>query len=254
MTASDEHGLLGGRVRLVQPRDGLRATTDTVLLPAAVPARAGETVLDVGCGTGGAALCLAARVPGCTVVGIDRDAALVRFARQGARRSGLADRATFHTFAVGTPWPTDLGPFDHVMTNPPFNRPRGTAAPASARRKRAMVENPTFALDAWIAACLEPLRPRGSLTTIVRADRLGDVLAVFRGRAGSAVVWPIWPKACQPAKRVLVMARKGLRGPLALGAGLVLHDGDGRYAASAEAVLRHAHPIVLDDRITRRQD
>jgi len=254
VTDAEEHGLLGGRVRLVQPRDGLRATTDTVLLAAAVPARVGDTVLDVGCGTGGAALCLAARVPECRVVGVDRETALVRYARQGARRSGLADRATFHILALGRPWPADLGPFDHVLTNPPYNRLRSMAAPASTRRGRAMVEDPSLTLDAWIVACLERLRPRGSLTMIVRTDRLGDVLAVHQGRVGSVVIWPIWPKAGQPAKRMLVAARKGRRGPLVLGPGLVLHDSDGRYSAEAEAVLRHAHPIVLDGRTTQRQD
>ncbi|MEL6264223.1 MAG: methyltransferase, partial [Pseudomonadota bacterium] len=56
--------LLGGRVGLTQPRQGYRAATDPVLLAAAVPAAAGETVLELGIGAGAAVLCLAARVPG----------------------------------------------------------------------------------------------------------------------------------------------------------------------------------------------
>jgi tRNA1Val (adenine37-N6)-methyltransferase len=56
-------GFLGGRLALLQPRDGYRAGTDPVLLAAFVPAREGESVLDLGCGAGTAALCLAARVP-----------------------------------------------------------------------------------------------------------------------------------------------------------------------------------------------
>ena len=34
-------GFLGGRLAILQPRDGYRAATDPVLLAAAVPARAG---------------------------------------------------------------------------------------------------------------------------------------------------------------------------------------------------------------------
>ena len=40
--------LLGGRVRLLQPKNGLRAAIDPVFLAASVPARSGDCVLDVG--------------------------------------------------------------------------------------------------------------------------------------------------------------------------------------------------------------
>ena|GEM_PF-4880497 len=56
--------LLGGRVVCMQPVDGFRVAIDPVLLAAAVPAQAGERVLDAGTGTGAAALCLGARVDG----------------------------------------------------------------------------------------------------------------------------------------------------------------------------------------------
>jgi tRNA1(Val) A37 N6-methylase TrmN6 len=68
--ALTEDTLLGGRVRLRQPASGYRVAIDPVLLAAAVPAVSGETALDIGCGTGAAALCLAVRVPGVRVIGI----------------------------------------------------------------------------------------------------------------------------------------------------------------------------------------
>ena len=58
-----EDRLLGGRVRLIQPLSGYRAATDPVLLAAAVAARPGERVLDLGCGDGASSFCLAERVP-----------------------------------------------------------------------------------------------------------------------------------------------------------------------------------------------
>ena len=57
-----EDKLLDGRVTLLQPRKGYRVAIDPVLLAAAVPARLGDHVLDLGSGTGAASLCLAARL------------------------------------------------------------------------------------------------------------------------------------------------------------------------------------------------
>ena len=48
---------LGGRITVWQPRTGFRSGMDAVFLAAAVPARAGDTVLDLGCGAGAAARC-----------------------------------------------------------------------------------------------------------------------------------------------------------------------------------------------------
>ena len=51
-----QNAFLGGLVRLWQPRRGYRAGADPVLLAAAVPARGGQSVLDLGCGAGAAVL------------------------------------------------------------------------------------------------------------------------------------------------------------------------------------------------------
>ncbi|MEL6434627.1 MAG: methyltransferase, partial [Pseudomonadota bacterium] len=53
---------LGGRLQLLQPRAGYRAGIDPVLLAASVEARKGQSILDLGCGVGTAALCIGRRV------------------------------------------------------------------------------------------------------------------------------------------------------------------------------------------------
>lgn len=90
-----EDALLGGRVRLVQPAEGYRAAIDPVFLAAAVPAAAGEAVLDVGAGAGAAALCLAARVADVRVCGVEVAPDLVRLAVGNAGLNGLGGRVEF---------------------------------------------------------------------------------------------------------------------------------------------------------------
>ena len=77
-----EDAFLDGRARLLQPRKGYRAATDPVFLAAAVAARPGDWVLDIGCGAGAAAACLAARVPGLKLHGLELQPPYAALARR----------------------------------------------------------------------------------------------------------------------------------------------------------------------------
>jgi tRNA1(Val) A37 N6-methylase TrmN6 len=61
---------LDGRVKVWQPESGLRSGLDAVMLAAAVPARSGQSALELGAGVGTASLCLLKRVPELTVTGV----------------------------------------------------------------------------------------------------------------------------------------------------------------------------------------
>lgn len=238
--------LLGGRVRLLQPEKGYRVAIDPVLLAAAVDASPGQTVLDVGCGTGAAALCLATRLRGISVVGIDVQDELVELARANAEANGLADRVTFLGGDIHDP-PIELAPnsFDQVMTNPPFGVPGRERIPPDASKARASVED-AMGLEGWLRFCLRILRPKGRVTLVHRADRLDEILAALRREAGEIVVFPLWPgPPTAPAKRVIIRARKAVRGPLRIAPGLVLHGSKGAYTPEAEAVLRHGEALNL---------
>jgi tRNA1(Val) A37 N6-methylase TrmN6 len=250
MTAplSDDR-LLGGRVALLQPRAGFRAAIDPLFLAAAVPAVAGERVLELGTGSGAAALCLARRVAGVEVVGIDIDAGLIAIAQQNARRNGLADRVCFVAADLALPpfGPQGARSFQHVMLNPPFVRDATGRPPPDAGRRRATIEQ-TIDLDAWIDAAARLVAARGWVTLVHRADRLADILSAMRGRLGALAIFPLWPggRRSQAAKRVLVQGRLGSSAPLRLCPGLNLHRPDGRFTDAAEAILRHAEPLRWD--------
>ncbi len=248
-TAIPEHltddRLLGGRVRLQQPASGFRASIDAVLLAAAVPAGEGDSVLDVGCGVGAAALCLAARVEGAQITGIEADRTLVRLAADNAAATGVGPRARFYLGDLASP-PIRLSPasFDHVMANPPF-APEGTGRmPRDPGRAQAMVEG-GVRLAGWLEFCLKMVKSGGSVTVIQRTDRLAELLAGLSGRLGGLIVLPLWPGEGKAAKRVIVAGRKGSAAPLALWRGLVVHRPDGAYTTEAEAILRDGEPLDL---------
>lgn len=236
-----DDGFLGGRLRVLQPKTGYRAATDPVLLAAAVPAETGEEVLELGCGAGVAALCLAARVTGLRIAGLERQVDYAALARENTARNDLQLTVVEGDLARMPP-ELRARSFDHVLANPPYYPADGTPARDPGRAAALREETP---LAAWIDAAARRLRPGGWLTMIAGADRLPDLLAGCGGRLGSISVLPLAPRAGRAAGRVIVQARKGGRAAFRLLAPLVLHEGaahDGdrdSFTPEATAILRH---------------
>lgn len=242
-SGTTEDRLLGGRVLLRQPRRGLRAGLDAVLLAAGVPARPGERVLEAGCGSGAAMLCLSARVPGLALIGVERDPALADLAATNAAANGLgADRVALHKADVrDLALARALPPCDHAFANPPY-WPGGSAPPDPARR--GATHEAGADLADWARFLAAALRPRGSLSLILPAARLeAGMAALAAAGCGGVRLVCLWPKAGEPARRVFLQARRGGRGPARIGPGFTLHEADGRFTAAAEAVLRNAAPL-----------
>jgi tRNA1(Val) A37 N6-methylase TrmN6 len=240
-----EDALLGGRVRLRQPVDGARASIDPVFLAAAVAVDPGELVLDIGCGTGAAMLCVAAREPQCRVVGLERQRELVRIAGDNLILNGMETRVSVMVGDLLQPPPRiSAGAFDHVIANPPYLERGSGNPPPNPGRAEATIEGDAALAD-WIRFALTMVKPKGTVTLIHRADRIDAVLGHLYGRAGEVVVYPLWPGLGKPATRILVRARKQVAGPARLAVGMVLHEVDGRFTQPAEAILRGGEALAL---------
>lgn len=239
--AHTDDTLLEGHIKLRQPAYGYRAAIDPIFLAAALPATA-KQALELGCGAGAASLCALARLSDIAIVGVEIDAPSAELARFNAGANGFAPRFRVETCDLRSF--ADTG-FDLVFANPPYLQARRSTLSSDPHRRRSNHEGDAD-LAAWIDAALRCVCDGGTLVFVQRADRLDDVLAGLRGRAGDCVVFPLWPRAGTPAKRVLVRARKGIATPLRLAAGLVLHAADGRYTPEADAVLRGRAGLALD--------
>lgn len=237
--------LLDGRITLLQPASGYRAAIDPVLLAAAVPAVSpDQAVLDVGCGGGAATLCYAERVPAARITGLELQPLRAQEARENVRINMMSERVEILIGSLLHP-PPELTPgsFAEVFANPPYLPQSRADRRASPNDAIETVEGDAKLAD-WIAFCTEMATPKGGITLVHRADRLDEIVALLRERAGGIVVFPLWPRAADggapvEAKRVLIHARKGSKAPLRLTGGMVLHDGDDGYTHAAEAVLRH---------------
>jgi tRNA1(Val) A37 N6-methylase TrmN6 len=242
-----EDAVLGGRLRLRQPRRGHRVGHDAILLAAATAAQAGEQAVDLGSGVGAAGLALAARVRGLKVALVEIDPHLCALAAENIAlnrlegrvrvvRGDAEDAAGLAGLLAGT--------IDRVLMNPPFNDGRRTQASPDPRRRLAHSAGADL-LPRWVATAASLLKPSGVVTLIWRADGLSDVRLALREQFGAVAVLPVLPREDAAAIRVLVRAVKDGRGEDREYAALVLNDAQNRPTAAAEAVLRGAGTLSL---------
>lgn len=242
-----DDGFLGGALHMLQPKRGYRAGLEAVFLAAAVPAGPGDDALEAGCGVGVASLCFAHRVGGARITGVELEPELVELANENARRNGLSDRSTFMASDIrgGTDGSAiEQNSRSHVFANPPF------FTSGSARRSDDALKNRAHIcerrdLDAWIRFLVSIARPGGTVTLIYRAEGLGDLLRHLHRRVGDCHILPLYPRAAQPASRVIIQGIKGSKAPTTLLRGLVLHGkGDG-FTPEVQAVLRHGEALPI---------
>ncbi len=233
MTQTTEGSLLGGKIRYWQFKSGHRTGFEPVLLASCVNARAGELVLEAGTGAGAALLCLGHRVSGITGIGIEIDENLAKLANKNFRINDLKHISCVTADAAQPPFPAI---FDHIMGNPPWFDPAGTSSPDAARARAHHA--PAGLLKAWITNLTHCLKPRGSLTLILPAASLSAAASALSANAhGGITIIPLWPRAGQPAKMIIITARRASRAADQLLPGLILHDEAG-ITAPAQAILQ----------------
>jgi tRNA1(Val) A37 N6-methylase TrmN6 len=235
MMSSTRDTVYQGRVALVQPEAGFRAGFDSLALAAALPLIGPGAALELGCGSGGALLPAAFRLPDTTFTAVEQDAGTAALAREGVEVNGFGARVTIATGEASV-WVRDHeNRFDLVFANPPYFEPGKISAPGEGKAE-AYIESLT--LDGWIKAMLFAAKPRAPIVLIHRAAELARLLAQLDKQAGEITVLPIASKLGEPARRVLIRARKGLkRGPLTLLAPLVSHDAGGTRTPAAQAIV-----------------
>lgn len=247
-----DDAFLGGKLQILQPKAGPRAAIDAIFLAATCPAQEGrgERVLEAGGGCGIVSLALASRVQDATAVSVEIAPELVEMGRANARRNGFGERVRMVCGDAAAPVSRLASPgltpesFHHVMANPPFYAAGSVRSSALAATRRAYMAEPGE-LELWIKFLAAFAMPKATITLIHRPQALPELLDCLGRRFGNLVIFPMFPRAGEPAGRVLVQGVKASRAPLRLARGIVLHREDGRFTDAAEAVLRHGEALPL---------
>jgi release factor glutamine methyltransferase len=150
-------------------------------------------VLDIGTGSGALLLALLSELCAATGVATDKSIDALKLARSNARRLGLGERSTF----VACNFTDALhGPFDLVVSNPPYIA--SAEIPALAPEVRD--HDPMLALDggedglaayrAIAGDALRLLSPRGRLVVELGQDQAASVSEILRA-AGLMIETPV---------------------------------------------------------------
>ena len=165
-----------------------RPDTETVVeaaldsLPSGLKREAALRLADLGTGSGAILLALLSELAGAFGIGTDLSEAALQVARSNARRLGLAPRAGFLACDYGAAL---AGPFDLIVSNPPYIRSAEIALldiEVRDHEPRAALDGGADGLDAYRAIVPQARRllaPGGVLVMEVGAGHSGAVEALI---------------------------------------------------------------------------
>ncbi len=238
MTDYSEDYLLDKQIKILQPLDGYRASSDAVLLSSLVhTVKKGDKILDIGSGTGAISLCLSHRFPQAAITGLEIQPRLAELSNMSASINNF-NNLHYINCDIRHPQSAWFNAYDHVITNPPY---AADDMPSPNLSKLQAHNFQHFSLPEWLNLALKCLRPLGRIYTVNRAEAIDDILSVFHGKAGAISIIPLYSKSGQQAKRVLVCARKGDKTPSRILPPLIVHQPNGEYTELAHNLLRKGY-------------
>lgn len=232
-----EDYLLDKQIKIFQPKNGYRASSDAVLLAAAAQKIAAkDKILDIGSGTGAISLCLAERfrLQSPQIIGIELQQELTTLANLSAKENGFTNLKYINAdiFNSGL----EFCSFNHVFSNPPYFTPN---MPTSPLKGKATAHNFNGVnLNEWINICIKMLCPQGYFYMINRAEALQEILSSIGTKLGEISIFPIYSKKEQCAKRIIIQAKKDSKAPLQIMPPLFVHNENGEYTPRAQEILR----------------
>jgi len=230
--------ILGGRIRVIQPRKGYRFSVDSILLARFVPVRSRDRVLELGAGTGVISLAIAALHQPREIVAIEIQPELVAMIRRSAELNSLDSiRAVAADLRKLNDAKVPREGFDVVVANPPYRASKaGRVSPHESRRIARSESSGTLA--DFVAAASRSTRRGGRAVFVFAADRSAELISVLREHyLEPKRIRFVHPYSSATATAILIEARKNGGIEVAIEPPLILFHSPGVYSREARAIL-----------------
>lgn len=231
--------LLQGRLKIIQKKSGYRFSIDAVLLANFAGIKKGDSVVDLGSGSGVIPLILSFRHKSVNVTGVELDAESVDMANRSVEVNNLSKKISIVEGDIrGIKKILPPESFGCVLANPPYGKPHaGKINPneqiAAARHEIA------GGLDDFLGAASYLLKYKGRLSIIYPARRFADVIAGMRSfNIEPKRVQIVHSREGEGARIVLVEGIKGGGVEMEVMKPLYIYALDGSYTVEIEEMYR----------------
>jgi tRNA1Val (adenine37-N6)-methyltransferase len=230
--------ILGGRIRVIQPRHGYRFSIDSILLARFVGVRERDRVLELGAGTGVISLAIAALHHPREIVAVEIQPELATMLRRNAELNRAETIRAVATDLRKLP-DAQASPdsFDIVLANPPYRA--GKAGRVSPHEGRRLARSETSAtLEDFVAAAARCARRGGRAAFVFAADRSAELIAILRAhRLEPKRIRFVHSFLDAPATTILIEARKHGGVEVTVEPPLILYDSPRVYSPEAREML-----------------
>ena len=190
---------------------GASVTTDTLLLASSLRAAPGSVIVDLGCGSGAAALYSAALNPGCRWIGLDiRYDPLKLMMASGDRHGTPVDIAAVCCSLEKVPLAFSECIADAVISNPPYGR-TGTVRESPRAERDMSRRGPALLLYQFIRGAAHLLVRGGDFLIINRPSSLAEIMLGCRAFGINPVAIQPVGSPGKPAELIVLHGRKGSR-------------------------------------------
>lgn len=215
-------------IRIIQKKKGFRFAIDAVLLAHFATVKRGDTIIDLGTGTGIIPLILQARETNLKITGIEIQTEVADMARRSILYNNLNNIEILQgDFTKLAHEYNDS--FDLVVSNPPYYPLKGGKInpDVSLAISRHEIK---CKLSQVVKTAARLLKGKGRFALIHRAERLGEILKEF-DQVGLEPkrLQIVHPYLQEKANLILLEGIKGAKPGLEINKPLVIYENEGQY-------------------------
>lgn len=217
--------------QIIQNKDGFCFGMDAVLLSGYAAVRKGETVLDMGTGTGIIPILLEAKTEGRHFTGLEIQPQSVDMARRSVALNHLENKIEIVEGDIKTASSLfGKAVFDVITTNPPYmNENHGLLNP---QLPRAIARHEILcSLEDIVREASLMLKPGGRFYMVHRPRRLIEIIGMLSSyRLEVKRLKPVYPSADKEANMILLEAVRGGKPLLKLEKPIIVYKAPGVYS------------------------
>ncbi len=240
--------LLLDNLFIIQKKDSFRFGMDAVLLAAFARARPGETIVDLGTGTGIVAILMSAKTKAKKIIGIEIQPDIAEMARRSVEGNGLSDKVSIEVMDImEASRHLPAGKIDVVVANPPYTK-WGGGLPNPDESRAISRHEILCALEDVVMAASSLLRHHGEFYMVHRPDRLCDIMVEMRkNHLEPKELRVVCPRVGDAPSLLLIKGLRNGNPGMKLLSPLYIYDANGNYTSELRSIYNMSEKADTPD-------